>query len=109
MTPPPGPHPHPSAWQVPLKYRMTLLQKGAARRERRGEIDFINADSGMPLSEAEEGVLGYSHARIRVYFKPRDVGQVRRGGGGSCWVDVRFRPCGGRRGGSGLPQPASRP
>ena len=61
--------------EVPLKYRMMVLQKGATQRDRRGEIEFINADSGMPLSEASEVVLGYSHARIRVYFKPRDVGQ----------------------------------
>lgn len=62
---------------MPLKYRVIVLQKRATKKVRRGEIEFINAESGMPLSEASEVVLGYSHARIRVNFKPREVGQVR--------------------------------
>ncbi|KAL3907212.1 MAG: hypothetical protein SGPRY_010257, partial [Prymnesium sp.] len=61
--------------EVPLKYRVIVLQKRATKKVRRGEIEFINAESGMPLSEASEVVLGYSHARIRVNFKPREVGQ----------------------------------
>ncbi|KAL1530705.1 hypothetical protein AB1Y20_001604 [Prymnesium parvum] len=61
--------------EVPLKYAVIVLQKGGNQKTRRGEIEFINADTGMPLREACEIVLGYSHARIRVYFKPREVGQ----------------------------------
>lgn len=36
--------------------------------------DFLDADSGVPLSEAGQQILGYSHTRVRAYLAPKEVG-----------------------------------
>ena len=45
------------------------------RQQQLAGVEFTNLDSGMPVSEGGESILGYSHARVRVHFKPRSAGQ----------------------------------
>ena len=49
--------------------------RGRRRRVRRPtQLDFFDADSGVPLPEADQLVLGYSHTRVRAYLTPKEVG-----------------------------------
>ena len=45
------------------------------RQQQLAGVEFTNLNSGMPVSEVGESILGYSHARVRVHFKPRSAGQ----------------------------------
>ena len=45
------------------------------RQQQLARIEFTNLNSSMAVSEVGETILGYSHARVRVHFKPRSAGQ----------------------------------
>ena len=58
--------------EVPLRFRLEAVM---ARQQQLAELEFTNLNTSMPVSEVGEAILGYSHARIRVHFKPRSAGQ----------------------------------
>ena len=75
--------------EVPLRFRLALSHQKTttySSDERTGEradvaaydtrpvLDFFDADSGVPLPEAGQLVLGYSHTRVRAYLTPKEVG-----------------------------------
>ena len=63
--------------EAPLRFRLSVLHRGLSSSAvgARGwpQLDFLDADSDLRLSEAV--VLGYSHARVRAYLMPSEVGQ----------------------------------
>ena len=63
--------------EVPLRFRLALTHRGASvPYHERPEIDFQDADNGVPLSGgAGQHVLGYSHTRVRAYLTAKEVGQ----------------------------------